>query len=161
MLRVALFVLIVAALFATLHAAPEPGSAGAILFVCSSIHSPQIARFPGTRAPSASSQAGAASQKAKQAAADKPQSAPASASASAPASAPAVSNYTPVSRDQTSSHQLHLFMQLMYSRVGLQLAAGTTDFSLMQQIRGNLNGFECNVASPLLHFPPLVNTYTG
>ncbi len=33
MVRVALLVLIVAALFATLHAAPEPGSAGAILFV--------------------------------------------------------------------------------------------------------------------------------
>jgi hypothetical protein len=155
MVRVALLVLIVAALFATLHAAPEPGSAGAILFMCSSIHSPQIARFPGTRAPSASSQAGAASQKAKQAAADKPQSAPASASASAPAPAPApapaVSNYTPVSRYQTSSHQLHSLIRSMHSHVGLQLAAGTTDFSLMQQIRGNLNGFECDVATPLLH----------
>jgi len=125
MFRLALFALVAAVLIATLHAAPEPPKAASSGTRASPAAAPSGAASQATNKPAAAAAAAAdAAAQPKSAAtpAATPPSAPATSAASTPSSAAAStpsSDYVP-------------------------LAAGSTEFNLHLQIRGNLAGFDCN-----------------
>ena len=113
----------------------------------------KLARFTGSRASPAAAQSAPASQKTAEPSAAESKAAPAQPAAARPktASAPAESTYSPVSLD---CPQLFRFLCIRFCSfvfcclsVGSQLPADSTEFHLMQQIRGNLNGFDCDVSA--------------